>query len=441
MKLTIPSGWSRKRIENLGDCITGTTPKTKDPENYLNPEFDFIAPADLGEWKYVINSAKKLSAKGLKASRPIPKGTVLCVCIGSSLGKVGLSWKDKSCTNQQINAIICNKDFNPEFIYYLLFYYSDYWRSFATFSTVPILNKGRFGSIEIPVCDSLDEQKRIAYVLSTVQRAIAQQEQIIQTTTELKKALMHKLFTEGLHGEKQKETEIGSIPKSWDVARLDSITEDFQYGTSVKCDYNIDGVPVLRIPNVVGGHVDTSDLKFGNPKPSEIENLPLQHGDLLFVRTNGVKENAGRCSMYREELGDSCYYASYLIRVRLPQEVLNPEFLEEYSRTEVGALFLSGQAIRTADGKFNINSGTLKRMLIPKPDIKEQREIANVARLLDSKIRLHRDKRNSLNDLFQTLLHQLMTADIRVHDIDLSGFDDSSNITPEGSTQCQSQPI
>jgi type I restriction enzyme S subunit len=66
----------------------------------------------------------------------------------------------------------------------------------------------------------LPEQKKIAHILSTVQRAIEAQERIIQTTTELKKALMHKLFTEGLRNEPQKQTEIGPVPESWEVTPL-----------------------------------------------------------------------------------------------------------------------------------------------------------------------------------------------------------------------------
>lgn len=265
----------------------------------------------------------------------------------------------------------------------------------------------------------LPEQKKIAHILSTVQRAIEAQEGIIQTSTELKKALMHKLFTEGLQNESQKQTEIGPVPKSWEVVDLQSKAVSFQYGTSVKCGYDVDGKAVLRIPNVVGGHVDPANLKFGKPKKNELGKLTLKRGDLLFVRTNGVKENAGRCSKFNGELAD-CYFASYLIRVRLDPTILNPDFLNEYSRTEVGTSFLSGKAIRTADGKFNINSGTLKTMLVPVPAIEEQEEIARTLALLDDKTNNGLSKKTSLQDLFRTLLHELMTAKIRVQKLELS---------------------
>ena len=77
----------------------------------------------------------------------------------------------------------------------------------------------------------LPEQKKIAHILLTVQRAIEAQERIIQTTTELKKTLMRKLFTEGLRNEPQKQTEIGPIPESWEFTKIGEIAQLKSGGT------------------------------------------------------------------------------------------------------------------------------------------------------------------------------------------------------------------
>ena len=291
-------------------------------------------------------------------------------------------------------------------------------------------------SISLP---PLPEQRKIAGVLGMVQRAMEQQERLLALTAELKKALLHKLFTEGLRGETQKQTEIGRVPECWGVATLESVAVAFDYGTSVKCEHGKAGVPVLRIPNVVGGSIDLSDLKHGQPKRSELEQLRLQDGDLLFVRTNGVLQNAGRCALYRGELEDS-YFASYLIRVRVDSSKVLPAFVNEYARTERGRSFLSGRAIRTADGKFNINSGTLKQVLLPLPSIEEQKEVVRQLDLVERKLKLHGRKHATLTALFRTLLHQLMTAHLRVHDLDLDKLEcilERGDVSPlsEGATR------
>ena len=349
--------------------------------------------------------------------KKLAKNGDILMSVRAPVGATNLC-QSKSCIGRGIAAIRA-KGIDRDFLYFYLKKIEAYIDSLGSGAIFKAINKSQLA--ELPINEagiSIPEQKKIAHILSTVQRAIEAQEKIIQTTTELKKALMHKLFTEGLRNEPQKQTEIGSIPESWEVVALEQIAESFQYGTSVKCGYEIQGKVVLRIPNVVGGSVDISDLKYGNPKPNEIGKLKLQSGDLLFVRTNGVKGNAGRCSLFESEI-DECYYASYLIRVRLDPGKLTPMFLNEYSRTETGTSFLSGKAIRTADGKFNINSGTLKTMLVPLPVIKEQDEINKVLSFVDTKSSSARAKKSAYEHIFRTLLYEMMTAKIRVHDLEL----------------------
>ena len=282
------------------------------------------------------------------------------------------------------------------------------------------LSKAVLGSRLIPF-PPLSEQRKIAAVLGIVQQAIEQQKRLLTLTTELKKTLLNQLFTYGLRNEPQKQTEIGLMPESWEVVELEKIAVTFDYGTSVKCDYKQKAAPVLRIPNIANGFVDLSDLKYGQPKQRELKSLKLCNGDLLFVRTNGVQENAGRCALFRDEL-PNCYFASYLIRVRTDSNRLLPAFLNHYVQTERGKSYLAGRAVRTADGKFNINSGTLRRVVLPLPSLAEQREIVYQLSFAEKKQQIHHRKYTALTALFRTMLHELMTAKIRVNKLSFDGY-------------------
>ncbi len=98
------------------------------------------------------------------------------------------------------------------------------------------------------------EQRKIAGVLRVVQRAIEQQEQLLQRTTELKKTLLHQLFTHGLRGEPKKQTEIGMVPVSWEVVRLSEVAFLKSGGTPsrINPEYWVGG----SIPWVKTGEID-----------------------------------------------------------------------------------------------------------------------------------------------------------------------------------------
>lgn len=191
----VPESWEVLEIGDLGKCITGSTPKTKVPEFYDPPSEDFVAPADIGARRYVYDSEKKISPAGMATIRPIPKNAVMCVCIGSSIGKVGMSYRSESATNQQINSIVCNDNRDPEFIYFFLSFLSDYWKGFATFGPVPILSKGRFTSIPVATPSSIEEQQGIAKPLVALEAKVEVAEKKVQTLQALFRTLLHELMT------------------------------------------------------------------------------------------------------------------------------------------------------------------------------------------------------------------------------------------------------
>ncbi len=191
----VPESWEQIKIGELGRCVTGTTPRTKIEEYWKNPEYDFIAPADIGATKYIYKSEKQISKLGLGVSRVLPKNSVMCVCIGSSIGKVGLTFKEQSSTNQQINSLICSESYHPVYIYYLLVQLNEYWRNHATFGPVPILNKGQFEQIKIYVTKIETEQKEIADSLEFLDLKIEFYEKKKHTLIDLFKTMLHELMT------------------------------------------------------------------------------------------------------------------------------------------------------------------------------------------------------------------------------------------------------
>jgi type I restriction enzyme S subunit len=276
----------------------------------------------------------------------------------------------------------------------------------------------RLKQILIPV-PPVVEQRRIARVLSTIQRAIEAQDKVIAAARELKRSLMKHLFTYGpvpiteASRVRLKETEVGPVPTHWKVVRVGEVCGFLQYGTSNRCNVDQSGLPVLRIPNVVEGRVDTSDMKFIHLERRQADRILLKPGDLLFVRTNATRENVGRCAVFRgEPVG--ALFASYLIRVQLRDGTIIPDFMHMYAMTESGRRYLSGMASGAADGKFNINTQTIRAVIVPYPPSGEQRQVVNMVQAVDAKIDAEEGRKAALQALFKTMLHHLMTGKIRV---------------------------
>ena len=401
------NAWQLKRISDLGKIVTGRTPSTK-RKDFYDGHFNLISPADLDNGKYVRTAHKRLTKLGFEQCRALPKNTVLVGCIGN-VGKLGMVGDDCSATNQQINALICNSNNDPDFIYYCFYANKERLEQAAVKTTVPILNKANFGNFALNV-PLLTEQKKIAHVLSTVSRAIEAQERIIQTTTELKKALMHKLFTEGMRGEPQKQTEIGLVPKSWKVAPLGDSLSVAQYGLSVKGSPE-GNYPILRMTNQVNGRIVANNLQFVRIGEADFKKFKVESGDILFNRTNSL-ELVGRTAVH--DIKGDFVFASYLIRLRTKKEKLNPFFLNIHFNRDETQAHLKSIATR-AVSQSNISATRLKGFSVPLPCIEEQAEIVTQAEALEAKLMTQRRKHESLQDLFRTLLHELMTAKIRVH--------------------------
>lgn len=251
------------------------------------------------------------------------------------------------------------------------------------------------------------EQRKIAYVLSTVQKAIELQDKLIRHTTELKKALMQKLFTEGTKGEKQKQTEIGLVPESWEVVELSEVCEKPQYGFTDSASPK-GNAKFLRITDITEFGVNWREVPYCNCHA--YSKYELKDGDIVFAR---IGATTGKSYLINNP--PKSVYASYLIRVRCRNEIL-PDYLIYYFASE--QYWKQIDATKGNNLKGGVNGSILSKLLTPKPSIKEQKKIADAFKSIDAKLASCLKKKQTLSDLFKTLLHELMTGERRVHEIE-----------------------
>src|SRR3989338_10775155 len=192
--------WEEKKIKEIGITQTGLTPKTAIKKYYGN-FVPFITPADIdisgdGSIRY---DSKGLSEEGLEVGRKIGKDSVLMVCIGATIGKVGFATQVISC-NQQINTLTPSDEYDAKLFYYILSTKSFFNKVIKESSqaTLPIINKGKWENLSISFPKSLSEQKAIVKKLDELLGETKKLEKIytqkLDDLEELKKSVLKKAF-------------------------------------------------------------------------------------------------------------------------------------------------------------------------------------------------------------------------------------------------------
>jgi len=192
----VPTGWEVKRIKDFGEIQTGKTPPTDEPEVFSDKEngFMFITPGDLDVAKYIEETERYVSEKGIRYSYVLPKGSVCEVCIGSTIGKIGITTA-KCCSNQQITSVIVNNEHDAEYLYYAMLSRREHFKSVAGINATPQINKSGYSKYRVLRPKDKLEQIAIAKRISSVDKSINEQDQKIKSLKRLKKSLMQNLLT------------------------------------------------------------------------------------------------------------------------------------------------------------------------------------------------------------------------------------------------------
>ncbi len=261
----------------------------------------------------------------------------------------------------------------------------------------------------------LHEQVGIAQALRRIDSAISLQDEQLRTLTDLKRAAMRRLFTRGLLGEPQKETEIGPMPASWELSRL---------GTLCK---NTDSVELRSEAERVIEYVDVSSISrdylcIETTSRYVLKEAPgrarkrILTGDVLFAT---VRPTLLRVAVVPEELDNQVCSTAFCVLRRdsktsaqnfICYVVQRDQLVQQLAEIETGASYPA------------VTDRMVKEQVVPVPSLEEQREIVAILDAIDRKIDLHRRKRAVLKNLFKALLHKLMTGEIRAADLVLSAL-------------------
>ncbi|WMN58940.1 MULTISPECIES: restriction endonuclease subunit S [Gammaproteobacteria] len=183
--------WKPASIAKMGMVVTGSTPSTSHRE-YYGGEHLFVSPADISENRFIETTKSTLTTEGIRKSRVVQSGSVLFVCIGSTIGKTA-QVKYDCATNQQINAITAFPGYDDDFLYYLLSFHSLTISELAGKQAVPIINKATFSKVVLMVPEE-KEQKRIADILSSIDELISALNKKIEALKAHKKGLVQRIF-------------------------------------------------------------------------------------------------------------------------------------------------------------------------------------------------------------------------------------------------------
>ena len=236
----------------------------------------------------------------------------------------------------------------------------------------------------------IDEQHRIARVLSTIQRA--------QQTYEKQYRSLENLLVS------QRESEFDGVQLT---AKLADVVQSVRYGTSEQCSDQGIGPLVLGITNIKEVDIDANGAKRLPYEPKSDYAGWLRDGDLLFVRTNANQRRIGRCSVYAGSPSPAVF-ASYLLRARVDQTLVNPWYLAHYAASPNGREALRASASGAADGKFNLNGPSLKHWSFPLPSLHLQAKTAERLEVTRRALAAAKLSLRSIDCVFSSALAELI---------------------------------
>jgi len=201
----INSGYLTTELSKIGRIVTGSTPSTKRTEYWEPAEVDFITPGDFGQQLLISDASRMVSRVGADVARGLRIHSVMQVCIGATIGKVGYV-SHEVVTNQQINSVVGLDELDAYFVALMLSTneMQTNIRDWAGTTTLPIISKSAWGKQSIPWPDGLVRES-ISVLAKSMDEFVLEIDNAVVAAKNLRTGLLSDL----LSGEHE-------IPESYD---------------------------------------------------------------------------------------------------------------------------------------------------------------------------------------------------------------------------------
>ncbi|MBQ8488930.1 MAG: restriction endonuclease subunit S [Pseudobutyrivibrio sp.] len=191
------SKWKTCTIGDIGTVVGGATPPTKKEENYLDGTISWITPKDLAGFsgRYISRGERNITEIGLNScsTQLMPAHTVL-FSSRAPIGYVAIA-ENEVCTNQGFKSVIPNTDTDYMFLYYLLKYNKNKIENLGSGTTFKEVSGSTMRNVEIKVPETIEEQRKVASILSAIDDKIENNNAINDNLANLRDALLPKLMS------------------------------------------------------------------------------------------------------------------------------------------------------------------------------------------------------------------------------------------------------
>lgn len=435
---SLADGWCWATVNEVGEVVTGSTPSKQRPEYFGGP-MPLFKPTDLNAGYNVRDFTDSLTPLGVERARVLPAKSVLVTCIGATIGKTGLS-RVECATNQQINALVLrSNEILPEWGYW--YFRSSFGQTQikdnASSTTLPILNKGRFGQLPFPIAPTECQRRIVAKIEELFSDLDAGVAALKRAKGNLKRyrAAVLKAAVEGkltaawraenpctesaadllqriLHDRRQKweQQQLASYnakskepPKDWrakyktpaapDTTKLPSLPAgwcwvsieqlgDVQLGRQRSPKNRSKDFPTkyIRAANITERGLALADVMDMEFTPRDVETYQLHLGDLLLSEASGSPDQVGKPAVWNDEL-PICCFQNTVIRFR-PTMVDSAYALAVFKHYYVNKVFAK---IAGGVGINHLSASKFSKIKFPLAPESEQAQIVKeVEELLSS---------------------------------------------------------